>query len=502
MESIESLSAARDGLSAGSHPHAALYVQLAEEIATGIRDGIWARGERIPSVRQFCRERGLSAATVIRAHELLEDGGYIESVPRSGRFVSDSWRQRAVNPQPLPETGHLTPIDVGEIAFRLLDSVRDRNVVPFGSPFPSPELFPLAKLDHALRMRARRLDPWRTVQDLDRGSLELRQRIAQRYLRHGARVSPDEIIITSGALEALNLCLQAVARPGDSIAIETPTFYGCLNALEAYGLRALEIPTHPKYGVDLDALTHALDGAPVRACWFMTAFQNPLGSSVPAAAKRELVKLLEARNVPLIEDNVYGELHYGLKPPKPTKALDRRGLVLECSSFSKCLAPGYRVGWVAAGRYAEVVRRRKLMSSLETNNVAQDAIAAFLRTGVYDRHLRQLRRVLAKQQSAALESLHKFLPEGFRVIRPEGGYFLWIELPAAVSAVELHRRALARGISLAPGPIFSSRRDFTHCIRLNYGHPWSAASHAAVATIAEIIRTLMGAADAKARAKA
>ena len=269
-------------------------------------------GERIPSVRQLCRERGLSAATAIRAHELLEDGGYIESVPRSGRFVSDSWRERAVKPQPLPETPHLTPIDVGEIAFRLLDSVRDRNVVPFGSPFPSPELFPLAKLDHALRRRARRLDPWRTVQDLDRGSLELRQRIAQRYLRHGARVSPDEIIITSGALEALNLCLQAVARPGDSIAIETPTFYGCLNALEAYGLRALEIPTHPKYGVDLDALRHALDGAPVRACWFMTAFQNPLGSSVPAAAKRELVKLLEARNVPLIEDNVYGELHYGL----------------------------------------------------------------------------------------------------------------------------------------------------------------------------------------------
>jgi DNA-binding transcriptional MocR family regulator len=491
MESTEDFCTAAGGSAAGARPRSALYVRLAEEIAASIRGGLWTTGERIPSVRQFSRERGLSAATVIRAHELLEERGYIETVARSGHYVSGAWREQSGHTHASPSADPLAELDVGEIAFQLLDSIRDCKVVPFGSAFASPELYPLAKLARALGWSARHVDPWRTVQDLADGSLQLRKRIAQRYLRHGAHVSPDEIIITSGGMEALNLCLQATTRPGDTIAIEVPTFYGCLHAIKTYGLRALEVPTHARFGVDLKALARILDTAPVRACWFMTTFQNPLGARIPSAAKRDLVRLLEARNVPLIEDNVYAELYHGDDPPKLIKAFDRRGLVLDCGSFSKCLAPGYRVGWVAAGRYAQAVRRGKLMSSLETNIAAQDAIAAFLRTGAYDRHLRGLRRVLVQQQSAALESLRRHLPEGFRVTRPDGGYFLWIELPNAVNAVEVHRLALARGISIAPGPIFSSRREFHHCMRLNCGHPWTAASDAAVATLAQIMRTLM-----------
>lgn len=490
MEPSEPFCIAAGASAAGSQPHATLYLRLAEEIAASIRGGAWGTGERLPSVRQLARERGLSAATVIRAHELLEELGYVESVPRSGHYVSGSWREQLGSTQASPSAGLSAPLDVGEIPFQMFDSIRGRKVVPFGSAFAGPELFPLAKLGHALALSARSLDPWRTVQDLADGNLELRKRIAQRYLRHGAHVSPNEIVITSGAMEALNLCLQAITRPGDTIVIEAPTFYGCLHAVKTYGLRAFEIPTHARDGVDLKALARLLSTAPVRACWFMTTFQNPLGASMPPSAKRELVRLLEARNVPLIEDNVYAELYHGTAPPKLTKAFDRRGVVLDCGSFSKCLAPGYRVGWVAAGRYAQAVRRSKFMSSLGTNIAAQDATAAFLRTGTYDRHLRQLRRVLAKQQSAALESLHKHLGEGFRVTRPDGGYFLWIELPSAVNAVELYRLALARGISIAPGPVFSLHRGFDHFIRLNYGHPWTAASDAAVATMAEIMRTL------------
>lgn len=203
------------------------------------------------------------------------------------------------------------------------------------------------------------------------------------------------------------------------------------------------------------------------------------------------MRLLEERSVPLIEDNVYAELYHGAKPPSLTKSFDRRGIVLECGSFSKCLSPGYRVGWVAAGRYAQAVRRRKLMSSLETNISAQDAIATFLRTGAYERHLRRVRRNLASWQAAALESLDRHLPAGFQVVRPEGGYFLWIKLPGLVSAVDLYRIARSRGVSIAPGPIFSQRREFDSFIRLNYGHPWTTAADAAVATLADIMRSLV-----------
>ena len=244
-----------------------------------------------------------------------------------------------------------------------------------------------------------------TVQDLQQGPLELRHRIAQRYLRHGARVSPDEIIITSGALEALNLCLQAVARPVIPSRSNSPTFYGCLNALEAYGLRALEIPTHPKYGVDLDALRRALDGAPVRACWFMTAFQNPLGSSVPAAAKRELVKLLEARNVPLIEDHVYGELHYGLcRRSRPKRLIGVAWCLNAAHSRSAWRRAPRRLGGGGSLCRSSAPTQAHEQSGNEQCGARCDS--SVLRTGVYERHLRQLRRVLAKQQSAALESLH------------------------------------------------------------------------------------------------
>ncbi len=491
MESADPFCTGVDALAAAATRRTALYARVAEEIAASIRSGAWENGARIPSVRQFSRERGVSAATVIRAHELLEEQGYIESVPRSGHYVSDSWRQQTRATRTAPSADPLTPLDVREIVFQLLDSIRDNKLVPFGSPFPSPELFPLSKLGRTLGAGAQRIDPWRTVEYLADGSLKLRQRIAQRYLRHGASVAPEEIIITSGALEGLNLCLQVLTRPGDTVAIQTPTFYGCLHAIETLGLRALEIPTHARDGVDITALAQALATAPIRACWFMTTYQNPLGTSMSLSAKRKLVRLLEEHNVPLIEDNVYAELYYGAKPPSLTKAFDRRGIVLECGSFSKCLAPGYRVGWVAAGRYAQAVRRRKVMGSLETNISAQDAIAAYLHTGAYERHLRRVRRILAGWQAAALNSLDRHLPAGFQVVRPEGGYFLWIELPSFVSAVDLYRSALCRGISIAPGPIFSERRKFDNFIRLNYGHPWTAASDAAVATLADIMRSLV-----------
>jgi DNA-binding transcriptional MocR family regulator len=466
-----------------------LYQRLANDISSLIRDGTLRLGDRVPSVREISRERTLSTATVVHAYELLEGQGFIDSRPRSGFYVSGQWKTHAPPSRLHRPAARSTRVDVSELVFQVLESVRDRHLVPLGSAFPSPLLFPLSKLARCLSVGARQMDPWSTVDDMPPGSIELRRQIARRYLRSGVRVSPDEIVVTSGALEALNLSLQVVTKPGDIVAIESPAFYGCLQAIEVLRLRAIEIPSHPRDGVDIGAFSQTLARHPVRACWLMTNFQNPLGALVPDDTKRELATLLDRHDIPLIEDDVYAELYFGRHRPKPVKAFDRKGLVLNCSSFSKSLAPGYRVGWVAAGRFATALQRRKVMSSLSTSAPVQDAIALYLREGGYERHLSALRRAFAAQQAAALDSLTRHLPDGVRVARPEGGYFLWLEMPAGRDAIEIHRLALEHGFSIAPGPIFSAKREFRHCLRLNYGHPWTAASDNAVRVLGRILRS-------------
>lgn len=334
----------------------------------------------------------------------------------------------------------------------------------------------------------KRQDPLDTMEDLSPGNPGLRRQIALRYLIAGINVPANDIVVTNGALEALNLCLQAVTQPGDTVIVEAPTFYGALQALERHGLKALEVPTHPRTGVDLGAMETAIQRHAPKACWLMTQFQNPLGSLMPEDKKRQLVELLARHQIPLIEDDVYGELYFGATRPVPAKAFDKQGLVLHCSSFSKCLAPGYRIGWASAGRYTQRVQRLKLSSTLSASSPAQGAIAEYLEQGGYDRHLRRLRETLQAQQDLMANAIAREFPAGTRVTRPQGGFFLWIEMPAAVDALALHRQALARGISVAPGPIFSASGQFGNALRLNYGHPWDDAKADAIRALGEMAR--------------
>lgn len=465
------------------------YRKLADELADLIEQGTLRVGDRVPSVRKLCRERHVSPATAMRAYEFLESKDLIEARPRSGYYVSAK-RQPASEPRRSRPPSRSTRVDVSDLVFEILEAARDRDVVPLGSAFPSPTLFPWAKLARHLGSSARHMDPWSTVESLPPGSDELRRQIARRYLLFGARVPADEIIITSGALEALNLSLHTVTRAGDTVAIESPAFYACLQSIEAAGLKALEIPTHPREGVDLAALKLAIGKHNVRACWFMTTFQNPLGATLPDDKKRELVRLLAQHQIPLIEDDVYAELYFGKDRPKPAKAFDAKGLVLNCGSFSKCLAPGYRLGWVAAGRYARELQRRKIISTLATSVPIQNGVALMLRQEAYEAHLVKLRQALRSQQQQALRSISKHFPPDYRLATPEGGYFLWLELPPNVDALEVHRLALAANISIAPGPMFSARREFRNCLRLNCGHPWSPVMDRAIAEVARIIRAV------------
>jgi DNA-binding transcriptional MocR family regulator len=466
-----------------------LYQELAGEIEDLVLRQVLLPGERLASVRQQRERRGVSPATVFQAYDLLQARGIAVARPRSGYYVAphalaaaEACRDEAIKlaasePQASRPDGDPVAVDVSELVFQLLDAGRARDIVPFGSAFPTPLLFPLAKLARAAASSLRRIDPWSTVADLPPGNAELRRQIALRYQQDGVQVDADDIIITNGALEALNLCLQAVARPGDTVLIESPSFYAGLQALERLELKAVEVATHARDGIDLAALAEALQRHRPKACWLMTSFQNPLGSLMPPEKKRALVALLAQHGVPLIEDDVYGELYFGAQRPALAKRYDSDGLVMHCGSFSKCLAPGFRVGWAAPGRFARAVERLKVTTSLAAALPSQLALAEYLGQGGYERHLRQLRLTLAQQQDSMLEAIAQHFPDGTRVTRPQGGYFLWVELPPGVDALALHRAALAQGIGIAPGPMFSARRAYTNCIRLNYGHIWDA-SHA------------------------
>jgi DNA-binding transcriptional MocR family regulator len=468
-----------------------LYEALARDISESILNGVLRPGDRLPSVRQACASRSVSPSTVFQAYYMLEAQGLVESRERSGYFVAVSGERMPPEPDTASVPGEESmPLAVSERVFEVLESTMKRDVVPFGSAFPSPLLFPMARLARMMSSSVQSLDPWASVDDLTPGNARLRRQLALRYLIDGLHVPADDIVVTNGALEALNLCLMAVTRPGDSVLIESPAFYGSLQAIERQGLEAIAVPTHPREGMDLAAAERALERHRPKACWLMTNFQNPLGSLMPDEKKRDLVKLLARYQVPLIEDDVYGELYFGAKRPSPAKAFDTEGLVMHCSSFSKSLAPGYRVGWVAAGRFTRQVARHKLTSTLTTCAPAQGALALYLEKGGYDRHLRILRHKLAAQQALFIDALGQHFPAGTRVTRPKGGYFLWVELPDGVDALAVHAAALKRGISVAPGPIFSPQPGFENCLRLNYGHLWDARAEAALATLGKIVAKL------------
>ncbi|MEC9365139.1 MAG: PLP-dependent aminotransferase family protein [Pseudomonadota bacterium] len=464
-----------------------LYERLADDIAQGIADGVLRAGERLPSVRELRRRRGVSAATVMQGYALLERRGLVEARPRSGYFVAT-----AAAPAVAGDAGPAAAADVAvsDLVFAILGATRERRLLPFGSAFPSPLLFPLERLANSLARSARRLDPWASVADLPPGSAALRREIARRLLASGVTVAPDDLLITNGAMEALSLSLQAVTSPGDVVAIESPTFYAPLQAIERLGLRAVEVRTDPSSGIDADSLRAVLDAQPVRACWFMGNFHNPTGATVPEARRREVVQLLAERGIPLIEDDVYAELYFGRRPLRPFKSFDTLGEVLYCGSFSKCLAPGFRIGWVAAGRHAERVVRLKAMSSLATSVPSQEALADYLQRGGFEAHLRRLRRALRTQRDEMLQAIAAHFPAGTRATRADGGYFIWVELPGRVDALALHRRATAEGIGLSPGPMFSPRGGYRHCIRLNYGHPWDDALRAGIARLGALARAL------------
>ena len=449
-----------------------LYETLANEFSALIAEGRMLPGDRLPSVRQLAQQRRLSISTVVQALRMLESRGMVEARPQSGYYV----RRRLARLVETTGTPQALPTDVG-VSRRLVEVLRANEapgMVPLGSALPAPELLLAPRLNRLYASVARRQP--KLLAGSSHGDLSeapLVRAITRRALEWGDSMAAEEVVVTNSCTEAMTLCLRAVTKPGDTVAVESPTYYVMLQLLEAMGLRALEIPTHPVSGISPEALELATRERRVAACLLIPNGGNPLGCVMPDAAKQRIADLLAARRIPLIEDDIYGDICFGGARPRPIHAFDTSGNTLLCTSFSKTVSPALRVGFVAAGHRVGDIVLQKTLTSGKTNALTQRVIAELMESRGFDVHLRTLRRRFIDQIARTREAVARYFPAETRVTDPQGGFVLWLELPPDVDAFALHRLAVAEGIAFVPGELFSASGQYRNCLRLACGQPWS-----------------------------
>lgn len=442
-------------------PH---YRRIAEMLRLTLSSGALQVGDRMISARKLAERECVSLPTALEALRCLEAEGLIVARPRSGYYVHRTRIPPRVEPSRSPSGP--VPVTMSAVARSLFSSAEAR-LIPLGAALPDPAWLPGDALQRALHSAGRRLDAHGQNYSLPPGRGDLRSKIAARAAQWGARFGADDLIITAGATQALRLALRAVCQPGDVVAIEQPAYFGTLLLLEDLGLKALEIPTDPVEGLLLEPLADAIRCHRPAAVLASPTMQNPLGASMPVARKQELVTLLEGAGIPLIEDDVYGDLVGAGQRPPACKAFDQSGNVIYCSSLSKTLAPGWRIGWIAAGRYHTQVLQTRMAGDWAGTPLLEAATSEVLASGDYDRHLRRLKRRIAAGIRAVVARVEASFPPGTRLNVPAAGFLLWVELPQQVNALEVHRRALALGIGVSPGPLFSPGAELTHFLRLN-----------------------------------
>ncbi len=452
-----------------------LYRQVIDLLTENMDSGTLRPGDRLPSLRRMSKRIGVSIPTIRQAYVELERQRRVESRPQSGFYVRAQKGNELVRAAPrFRQSNKPRPVANRSLMDRVYEGLHQPDFVPLGIANPCMANPAAKSLHRAMKRVMARAEERSIGYAPTLGEPGLRRQLAFRYLDTiGSNVEPDNICITNGGQEALLLALQAVANKGDVIAVESPTYHGMLELIDSLGMLAIEVETCPEEGIALSALQKTLDAHPVKACLFSTTLNNPLGVSMPDAMRAKLVKMIDERAIVLIEDDVYGDLLFDGHRPKPAEVYSRSGRVLTCGSFSKTAAPGYRIGWLLAGKYRDVIMRLKRSYSCSSGLLQQLTLAEFMASGDYDRYLKTLRPVLQQnaERTSALVAQH-FPPET-RTSKPVGGSVLWIELPGNVNSEDLFDQAINHGISIAPGLIFSPCARYENFIRLSFGHPWS-----------------------------
>lgn len=464
-----------------------LYEQVANHLQSLMAKGTLQPGDRLPSVRKLHQQMSVSISTVLEAYRVLEDRGFIEARPQSGYYVKQTISNPPAEPNPSAPSKQPCSVDAS-LAMRINIHLQNPKIIKLGAAAPAMELLPLATLNRLMGQVIRNQPTLCHSYNYISGCEPLRHEIARRLMDAGCSATPEQMIITNGTTEAVYLSLRAITKPGDTVAIESPTYYGFLEVFQSLQLQALELPTHPRDGLSLEHLANALQRGKVSACVLVSNFSNPLGSCMSDEKKQQLAQLVGKYQIPLVEDDIYGELYFEGDRPKAIKAFDEWGLVLYCASFSKTLSPGLRVGWVLPGRYQAQVEQLKLFVNMATAAAPQLAIAAFLANGGYDRHLRQLRRAYHTHILRMTQAISDYFPGETKVTRPTGGYVLWVELPPEFDSMQLYQDACQHNISIAPGLMFSPSNSHHNCFRLNCGLLWSEEIERAIEKLGYLIK--------------
>lgn len=457
------------------------YLKLARGFERQLRSGVLRVGDRLPSVRQLRDEHRVSAATAVGCYLWLERQGYVRARPKSGYYVS-----RAPVPEgPPPEVSSKVrgPVPVRTPAVGDAAAPADTStLLELGPAVVGPSLLPMNRLNRSIRIALSAFTDNAVRYEDPRGNLRLRRQIARLVFRQGATCVPDDVIVTSGVTEALNLCIRAVAKPGDVVAVESPGCYEILHALESLQIRALELPHIVKKGIDLDTLASAARKHRIKALILNATCHNPFGDCVDDASKAEIVEFGADNDVAIIESDTFGDLVFSGERPRSLKSFDKTGAVLQCASLAHHVAPGFNLGWANAGRWRGEVERLKGFTNVAAPRLPQLAMAEFLESGGLEKHLRQLRLALWRSVQSTRQEILRLFPRDTRVSQPEGGFVLWVQLPSEHDGVDLQRKALASGIRILAGASFSPSNQYRNCIRISCGHPFE--------TIKPAIRTL------------
>ncbi len=448
------------------------YIRISKAIEHLINKEVLQVGDKIPSIREVCREHGVSMSTALQAFYDLEAKSLIESRPQSGFYVIFSPRKYPGLPstsQPGKASLACQPDDIVKLAF---DSLNKKNITLLSLGVPANELLPIAKLNKAMGKAVRQLPDSGSGYESLEGNIKLRRQIARQAFAWEGRITEKDIITTSGCLHAIMLSMLALTQPGDTIAVESPVYFGIIQLAQQLRLKVIEIPTHPITGIEIDQLKKTLPQYKIKLCLLISNFSNPLGSCMPDEHKKEVVRLLEHYNIPLIEDDLYADTYFGARRPKSCKTYDESGNVLWCGSFSKTIAPGYRVGWVAPGKYHKEILRLKMATGISSTTLTHEAIGDILENGRYENHLRKIRQILRANCMQYIRAISEYFPEGTRVSHPEGGIFVWVEFDKKNKVMDLYHNALRHKISIAPGKLFTLGDQFDNCARLSYALPW------------------------------
>jgi DNA-binding transcriptional MocR family regulator len=477
--------------------HDTLYLRIADTFAASVRSGTLARGDRLPSVRETARREGVSVATAVQAYRTLEDARLIEARPRSGYYVA-ARPPRAPEPEPSSPPADAVEVDLGRIGAEIVRLGHDPDYVSFGAACPGEQLFDQDRIRRTLSRTVQRHRGLLAHYSIGPGRIELRRAIARHALGMGCALDPRHITVTNGCIESVTLALRAATRPGDVVALESPTYFGFLQILESLHLRALEIPTHPRTGLSVDALRLALETQPVRAVLAVPTLSNPLGACMPAGERRRLAQLVAEHDIPLIEDVIYNDLAEHDDKRRAVRAFDTTGHVMVCGSFTKTVAPGIRLGWIDGGRWSERVQQLKATTSGGQTAVLELALADLLMQPGHESAYRHLRSTIAARVDEARGLVAAHFPRGTRVTDPPGGFILWAELPGAIDSLRLFEACLAERICVAPGVLFGASGRYRHCVRLGVGGTWDETQREALRRIGRIAASMLPATEPRA----